>query len=78
MTDGGQGGAGFSYPPREDFIGDGGVLPQAELPAQDSDSWLRFMIVLYRNVARQRLTVCVCMWINKKEVCLRGVGGGQT
>lgn len=30
------------------------MLPQAALPSQDSDSWPRFMIALYRNVVRQR------------------------
>lgn len=53
LMDRGQGGRGLSCPPKDDFIWDGGVLPKVALPGENSDSWSRFMIALYRNVVRQ-------------------------
>lgn len=53
LMDGGQGGVHRSCPPRDDFIGDRRSAATGCLPAQDSDSWPRFTITLYRNVVRQ-------------------------
>lgn len=51
------------------LLGIGGVLPQAALPAKDSDSWPRFMIALYRNVVRQKelcVLMCMCVFVCKR------------